>query len=200
MAVETHLGSDKLRKHVHGDLHARDSGHETDGDDEDQSHDNTEENDSGGGVSLPRADADHSSDDGHGEDDEVPPLGDLLVSPHETHVDVLGEVVGTLRLLAAGLDAAPHRLEAHSNLLAVEQGRVRDGRGVVGEEPEVDRQVTGSHVRHRVSLVLAESQRGDTTRRGGGQSPLTPRLGYLGGRWSAGRRMPRRCCRRCGSS
>lgn len=119
--------TDSFREDVHGDLNTGDRGDETDRDYEDDRHDDTEDDDGGAGVCRVDADTDHAQHGGDCEDEEVPPLRNLVVRLHELEVDVLGEVVVGFGLADPLLDTAVESLEAEGNVVAVVQERVGDG-------------------------------------------------------------------------
>jgi cytochrome c peroxidase len=108
-------------------LDTGDRSDETDRDDEDHRHDDAEDDDCGAGVRRVDADADHAQHGGDCEDEEVPPLRNLVVRFHELEMHVLGEVVVGFGLADPLLDAAVQALEAECNVVAVVQERVGDG-------------------------------------------------------------------------
>ena len=123
--------SDKLGKHVHGDLDTCDRLNESDGYQGDQRHDDTEDDNDGRGFGGVKRDTEHSDDHGDNQHDKVDPLWDVLVVLlHQTVVDVLGEVI------FLGLDlsdteclehAPPDQLGRRDDLLTVVEDDVGDG-------------------------------------------------------------------------
>jgi hypothetical protein len=79
------------------------------------------------------------------EDTEVRVLGNLVVAPHETSVDVLAVGEG---ILAA--DQAP---ETGDDLMAMVEDGVGDGSGVEGEAHPIGEGVSGGEVSWRVCLI-----------------------------------------------
>jgi len=88
---------------------------------------------------------DSTQNDGEEKDGEVYVLGNLLVVPHETGVDVLG--------LSEGGLAADQVLETNNDLTTVIEVGVGDGRGVGGEEHAIEECVPGGEIQGRIGFV-----------------------------------------------
>jgi hypothetical protein len=148
--------SEQLGDDVQGNLDVRDGHDNTAGDTEDEGKEDTIQDDGRSGVGGVSTDTGSTQSDGGYKDGEVDVLGNLLVVPHETGVDILGVSEGGL--------AADQVLETGNDLTTVVEVGVGDGRGVDGEEHAVEECVSGGEVR-RESKPCRQPRRRDRSRR-----------------------------------
>ena len=137
--------ADQLGNNVQGDLDVRDGHDNTAGDTEDEGKEDTIQDDGRRGVGGVSTDTDSTQGDGDYEDGEVDILGNLLVVPHETGMDIHGVNGGGL--------ATDQVLETSNDFMTVVKVSVGDGRSVDGEESAVEERVSGREIQGRVSLV-----------------------------------------------
>lgn len=137
--------SEQLGDDVQGDLDVGDRLDDTARNTEDEGEENTIQHDGGCGLRGVGANTGGTESDGDDKDGKVDVFRNLLVAPHETSVDILGVSEGRL--------AANQVLESSSDLTAVVEEGVCDGRGVDGEEHAVDEGVGSREVHGGVSLV-----------------------------------------------
>ena len=137
--------SEQLGDDVQGDFNVRDGHYNPAGDTEDEGKEDAVQDDGRSGVGGISTDTGSTQSDRDNEDGEVDVLGNLLVTPHETGVDILGVSEGGL--------AADQILETGNDLTTVVEVGVGDGGGIDGEEHAVEERVSGGEVQGGVSLV-----------------------------------------------
>lgn len=119
------------------------------GDDTDERHKKTVDDDGRGGKRWEGTDAGETATHGGKQDREIPPVRNFWVSAHETHVDIVGKV-GTVDCLAT----PDQSLEADGEFVSVEQDDVGESSSVYSEEEDVNDGVSSSEIRLGVGLVL----------------------------------------------
>ena len=137
--LEVHQGSgvtgepettEQLGNDTKGDFHVGNCHYYAARNAENDSEEDTIQRSGGGGIGRVNGDNSGTDADGHTQNDEVDPLGNLLVRPHQADVDVLG--------IGEGRFATDQVFEARNDLAAVMQDGMSNNGGV-------DRKVGASH-------------------------------------------------------
>jgi len=145
--------TDQLGNNVKGDLYVGDGHNEPARNTEDDGEEDTVQHDGGGGVGGVSGDASGANADGGAEDDEVDPLGNPFVRPHQTGVDVLG--------VGGGWFLSDQALEAESDLATVVQSGVSNNGSVDSKECAIGEGVTGRQTGDTASTKPDRNWRGD---------------------------------------
>ena len=137
--------SEQLRDDVQGDLDIGDGHDDAARNAENDREEDTVQYDGWGGVGGVSPNTSRTERDRDGKDAKVDVLGNLLIAPHKTSVDVFGVSEGGFTL--------DQVLESSNDLSAVVEVGVGDGRGIHGEEHPIVEGVGSREVRWGVSLV-----------------------------------------------
>ena len=122
-------------KNVEENLNVGDSHDDAAGNAEDNGEEDTVQHDTGGSVGRVGGDTSCTKGDGNAQNEEVDPLRNLSVRPHQSGVDVFG--------VGGGRFATDQILEASEDLVAMVQGSVSNDGSVGCEVNAIDCGVTG---------------------------------------------------------
>ena len=148
--------TEQIGNNVEGDFYVGDSHDDAAGNAEDGGEEDTLQRCGRGGIGGINGDTNSAEANGNTQDHEVDPLRNLAVRPHQAGVDILG--------VSEGRFTADQVLEAGSNLAAVIQSGVGNGRSISREIDAIEEGVAGGQTGATTSVKPDQVQKGRHTR------------------------------------
>lgn len=151
--------TNELSQHVERDLDTSHGLDDTDRDDEDQSKEDTIRHGCCSCVCRPCKDTSKTASCSNKQYSQVPDFGNFGILAHKLHVDIAVLSLNFSSSLGACLlllerECLEQTLEAHDNLISVEDGHIGDSGCVHSEKGTIDDRVGGTEVSGRVVHVL----------------------------------------------
>jgi hypothetical protein len=151
--------SDELCEDIHGHLNTGNGLHKTHGDEGNEWHDDTKDDDDRGSLSGINSNSDHSDSGGDDQDDKVDPFGNVLVVlTHDSSMNIIGEIGFVFFLMSSNSKGTEHtppdHLGSQKDLLPVVENNVGYSCSVKRKVPKERSNVTCTDPWLTVGLVL----------------------------------------------